>query len=237
MNHARSFALSLFVTGSAALSVGCTSEPTETADEDVSETEEALTGCTATPANATEAKYRVAGFIVGDGVATTKGTYHYRFPRESFKTYFVGLLKQAGLQYTLASDSVDIPRTELWPLRVALQGTKYPYSTLPELEDAPTTPPYSATSPGCRIRHFTAAILQVDGAAQTGEKTQQVTDDPYARKREEFKLLWQRLGAKSAYIDGNSVMIARTDNPVAQCLPNLYFGRVPGGEPAPGTCP
>jgi hypothetical protein len=228
------FALALV----ASLGVAC-SAPLEEGEGEVGVTIDALTNCTATPATADEAKYRIIGFIVGDGVATTKGTYHLSFPRETFANYIKKLLVQSGMKYTLGQSSVDIPRSEIGDLMLAQQGTKYPYPILPELENAPAIPPYSTTSPGCRIRHFVAAVLQVDGAATsgTGPKRQQVLDDPHPRKLDEFATLWRNLGASSARVSGQSVLIDPADNRVAQCLPNLYFARVPGGEPAPGTCP
>jgi hypothetical protein len=217
---------------------GCGAE----VDEIVETTQASLTlmHCPLPPGSAGDAKKRLTGYIVADGVATSQSVYKYRLgvPGTGLANHISALITQAGITGTTRNDThFTFPIGQIGEYFVPSESdSTYPFDAPAYLADKPSIPPY-ATPPGCGLRHFLAAVLELDGAQGTGLKAQQVLDDPHTNKKAEFVAAWKAIGAATTHTSGDSVLIDKSDNPVAQCLPNRTYNRVPGGAPPPGLCP
>jgi hypothetical protein len=220
--------------------LGCGDAASESSDDDTDSITEALdVHCALVPTTARDAKARITGYIVADGVATTSGTYRLGGKSDSFDSYVLSLAQTAGIQMSKKGNALEVARSEIGNYYIAEAGQPYPFPILPALEGAPAVFPYDAQHPDCSIRHFLAAVLELDGAqGKPGSaKRHQVLDDPHPKKRTQFIAVWKAIGASSTHASGQSVLIDTQDDHVAQCLPNRSFGRVPGGAPPSGLCP
>jgi hypothetical protein len=211
-------------------------------DDEAATARESLTlmHCPLPPGSASDAKKRLIGYIVADGVATSLAEYKYRLsvPTNALADHISALIAQAGVTGTTRSTThFTFPIGQIGEYFVpAASDNSYPFDPPGYLADNVSIPAY-ASPPGCGLRHFLAAVLELDGAQGTGIKAQQVIDDPHDMKQAEFVAAWKAIGASTTHISGDSVLIDKSDNPIAQCLPNRNYTRVPGGPPAPGVCP
>src|SRR5262249_30952754 len=143
--------------------LGCGAHAND-ADEDTEMTSEAQdVHCALYPATPQDAKARIAGYIGAGGVATTKGTYELNGKSATFECYMMSRAGKAGIHMKQAGGLV-VPRSELGDFYLAQAGTSYPFPILPALVNAPAVSPYNPTAPTCAIRHFLAAVLELDGA-------------------------------------------------------------------------